>query len=120
MDDGADGESCTTMWMYLVPLNCIVKYGYNSMRYVIFITIKILKRASLVAQWSRIRLPMPETLVQALIQEDPTCHGATKPVGHKSWACALEPRSHNYWAHVPYSLALQQEKLLQWEACHIN
>ena len=39
-------------------------------------------RASLVAQWSRIRLPMQETRVQALVQEDPTCCGATKPVRH--------------------------------------
>ena len=38
--------------------------------------------ASLVAQWLRIRLPMQETRVQALVQEDPTCRGATKPVGH--------------------------------------
>ena len=33
---------------------------------------------SLVAQWLRIRLPMQGTRVQ----EDPTCHGATKPVHH--------------------------------------
>ena len=39
-------------------------------------------RASLVAQWLRIRLPMQETQVQALVQEDPTCHGATKPMRH--------------------------------------
>ena len=37
---------------------------------------------SLVAQWLRIRLPMQGTWVQALVQEDPTCCGATKPVGH--------------------------------------
>ena len=35
--------------------------------------------ASLVAQWLRIRLPMQGTRVQALVWEDPTCHGATKP-----------------------------------------
>ena len=23
---------------------------------------------------------------------------------HKYWACALEPTSHNYWAHVPQLL----------------
>ena len=34
----------------------------------------------LVAQWLRIRLPMQGTRVQALVQEDPTCRGATKPV----------------------------------------
>ena len=37
----------------------------------------------------------------SLIQEDPMCHWATKPVCHIYWACALEPRSFNYWAHVP-------------------
>ena len=38
--------------------------------------------ASLVAQWLRILLPMQGTQVQALVREDPTCRGATKPVGH--------------------------------------
>ena len=38
--------------------------------------------ASLVAQWLRIRLPMQETQVRALVREDPTCRGATKPVRH--------------------------------------
>ena len=39
-------------------------------------------RTSLVAQWLRIRLPMQGTQVQALVREDPTCRGATKPVRH--------------------------------------
>ena len=39
-----------------------------------------------------IRLPMQGTWVRALVREDPTCHGATKPVRH------------NYWAHVPQLL----------------
>ena len=34
--------------------------------------------------------------VQSLIQEDFTCHGATKPVCLHYWTCALEPRNHNY------------------------
>ena len=38
--------------------------------------------ASLVAQWLRICLPMQGTQVRALVQEDPTCCGATKPVCH--------------------------------------
>ena len=43
--------------------------------------IKTLKRrASLAAQWLRICLPMQGTRVRALVREDPTCHGATKPV----------------------------------------
>ena len=39
-------------------------------------------RASLVAQWSRICLPMQGTRVQALVWEDPTYRGATRPVSH--------------------------------------
>ena len=50
---------------------------------------------------------------------------------HNYWACALEPTSHNYWAHEPQLLsprattteadapracAPQQEKPPQWEA----
>ena len=38
--------------------------------------------ASLVAQWLRVRLPMQETRVRALVWEDPTCRGATRPVSH--------------------------------------
>ena len=38
--------------------------------------------ASLAAQWLRIRLPMQGTRVRALVQEDATCCGATKPVRH--------------------------------------
>ena len=35
---------------------------------------------SLVSQWLRICLPMQGTWVRALVREDPTCHGAAKPV----------------------------------------
>ena len=44
----------------------------------------------LVAQWLRIRLPMQGTRVWALVREDPTCRGATKPVCHNYWACVLQ------------------------------
>ena len=54
--------------------------------------------ASLVAQWLRVRLPMQGTRVRALVQEDPPCRGATKPVRHNYWACTLEPASLNYWS----------------------
>ena len=40
------------------------------------------KRASLVAQWLRVCLPMQETWVRALVWEDPTYRGATKAVRH--------------------------------------
>ena len=59
---------------------------------------------SLVTQWLRILLPMQGTWVRALVWEDPTCRGATKPLGRNYWACALEHTSHNYWARVPQLL----------------
>ena len=38
--------------------------------------------ASLVARWLRIHLPTQGTRVRALVREDPTYRGATKPVHH--------------------------------------
>ena len=49
-----------------------------------FKTVQI--QASLVVQRLRIGLPMQGTQVQSLIQEDPTCHKATKPMHHNYWA----------------------------------
>ena len=46
------------------------------------VQIKTMMRASLVAQWLRVCLPMQGTRVRALVWEDPTCHGATRPVSH--------------------------------------
>ena len=78
-------------------------------------------RASLVAQWLRIRLPMQGTRVRALVQEDPTCRGATKSVRHNYWACALEPVSHNYWARVPQLLKPTRLEPVLWnERSHCN
>ena len=51
---------------------------------------------SLVAPWLGVRLPMQGTQVRALVQEGPTCPGATKPVGHDYWPCALEPSEPHY------------------------
>ena len=62
---------------------------------------------SLVAQWLRIRLPVQGTRVRALVREDPTCRGASKPVCHNNWphvpqlvkpAC-LEPVLRNKRSH---------------------
>ena len=47
---------------------------------------------SQVAEWLRICLPMQGTCVRSLVQEDPTCHGTTKP---------MHP---NCWAHTPQLL----------------
>ena len=43
---------------------------------------KTISRASLVAQWLRIRLPMQGTRVRGLVWEDPTCCGTTNPLHH--------------------------------------
>ena len=56
-----------------------------------FYVLKLQSRASLVAQWLRIRLPMQGTQARALVREDPICRGANKPMRHNYWACALEP-----------------------------
>ena len=59
----------TTMRYHLTPVRMtIIKKSTN--------------RASLVVQWLRIHLPMQRTQVRALVWEDPTCHRATKPMGH--------------------------------------
>ena len=65
---------------------------------------KFMCRASLVAQWLRVCLPMQGTRVRALVWEDPTCLRATKPV------------SHNYWACASGACAPQRERPRQWEA----
>ena len=66
---------------------------------------KSTNRASLVAQWLRICLPMQGTWVRALVWEDPTCCGATRPLSHTYRACASG------------ACAPQQERPRQWEAC---
>ena len=48
-------------------------------------------RTSLVVQWLRTHLPMPGTQVWSLVQEDPSCLGATKSVCHNFWIHPLEP-----------------------------
>ena len=75
---------------------------------------------SLVAQRLRIHLPTQGTRVPSLVWEDPTCRGATKPMCHNYWACALEPASHNYSTCAPRAHAPQQEKPPQWEACTLQ
>ena len=56
-------------------------------------------------QWLRIRLPVQGTRVRALVQEDPTCRGATKPIEPQ----LLSPRAATTEAHAPRACALQRE-----------
>ena len=60
---------------------------------------------------------MQETRVQSAIWEDPTCHRATKPMHCYYQACALGPRSCNYWAHMPQLLKSSQPRA---QAPHCN
>ena len=60
------------------------------------------KRASLVAQGSRVCLPMQETGIQSLIWEDLACCGAMEPMRHNCWASALEPESCSHWSLCAY------------------
>ena len=80
-----------------------------------------MRGTSLVAQWLRIHLLVQGTWVWALVREDPTRRGATKPVCHNYWACALEPVSHNYWARVPQLLKpVRVEPVLCNKRSHCN
>ena len=60
---------------------------------------KAMLLTSLEVQWLRVCLPVQGTWIQSLVQEDPTCHRATKPTTTES----LHPRVR----------ALQEEKPLQ-------
>ena len=84
-------DLCPTLW-YLQghltppfpPSHLMGKTGWRVDRKITKVgsTQKITTQASLVAQWLRICLPMQGTRVRALVWEDPTCRGATKPVRH--------------------------------------
>ena len=66
-------------------------------------------------------LPMEGTWVWDMVWEEPTCRGATKPVRHNYWACALEPVSHNYWAREPQLLKpVCLEPMLHNRRSHCN
>ena len=81
--------------------------------------------ASLMVQWLRVCFAKQGTPVWSLVWEHPPGCGATKPVHHSYWACALEPSSRNYWAQMPQlvklmrsrACAAQQVKPLPSEAC---
>ena len=64
---------------------------------------------------------MQGTWVQFLVQENPTCHRAAKPMCHNYWACTLEPTSHSCWAHVPQLLKpVHLEPMLHNQRSHLH
>ena len=76
---------------------------------------------SLVAQWIGICLPMQGTWFQSLVQEDPTRHGASKPMVHNYWARALEPAGCNFQVLMLKLLKpMRLEPVLHNERSHSN
>ena len=65
-------------------------------------------RASLAAQWLGVHLPMQQMQVQALVQEDPTCHGAAEPGACEPQLLTL--RATTAGVHTPGAHAPQQER----------
>ena len=98
--------STSEHWEYLLKFNFLIyKIGvYLPWKAIVRLDQmgfkKLWIRASLVVQWFRICLAMPETLAWPLVQEDRTCQGATKPVYHNYGASNLELVSRNFWAHL--------------------
>ena len=101
----------------LMPLNCTLKM----VKYRIYFT-TIQKIPFIGLPWWL--SGKESTQFQSLIEKNPTCQGATKPMHHSYWDCAPEPGSCNYWAHLqkirlpvlPRAHDPQQQKPPQWEA----
>ena len=115
----------TKAWMLstLAPILCWILLCSSPLHeYACALSLKLSQFwTSLVAQLLRISLPMQGTRVWTLVWEDPTCRGATKPVCHNYWACALEPVSHNSWTRVPQLLKpTHLEPVLRNKRSHSN
>ena len=70
---------------------------------------------SLVVQWLRIRLPVQETWLWALVREDPTCCGAPEPQLLSLCSRAHEPQLLSPCATTTEA-CVSRARALQWEA----
>ena len=97
-----------------VCLRCSAQVGKNTpslLKLVPEYSVKKMKdRTSLVVQWLRIRLPIQGTQVRSLVQEDPTCRGATNLCVTTTKPVLQSPRATTTEAHVPRARALQQRE----------
>ena len=69
-------------FIYFIEVELKKKFSIHKVFWLFILNIKNKLETSLVAQRLRICLPMQGTRVRALVGEDPTCRGATKPVRH--------------------------------------
>ena len=77
--------------------------------------------SSLVEQWIRICLPVQETWVHSLVQEDATCHGAGKAVHRNHWSPrVLGHANHDCWACVSQLLKPMRPRGLCNKRSHHN
>ena len=113
---GGDARTLGDFSLLLIPLSSFLGGGgrgiffYTAKFKIFFIefptryyiswsqTKKIIK-TSMMVQWLRVYLSVQRTWVQSLVQEDPTCRGAIRPVSHDYWAWALQPGSSNKRSH---------------------
>ena len=63
---------------------------------------------------------MQATRARSLLQEGPTCCGATQPRCHNHWAYALEPKSHEYWSLSALQPVLHKRSHCSEKAVHCN
>ena len=68
----------STSWLSLASRGCLHSLAHGPFLHLQSAS----SRTSLVAQWLRTHLPMQGTVVRALVREDATCPGVTKPVHH--------------------------------------
>ena len=73
-----------TVWRFLKKLKIELPYDPAIPLLGIYPEKTVIQKdgASLVVQWLKIHLSMQRTQVRALVPEDPTCRGATKPTSH--------------------------------------
>ena len=111
--------------IYSVASSVLTDYKWTTY-FILLYYFEISAGTSLVAQWLKIRLPMQGMWVRALVRDDPTYHGATKPVSHNNWSpCAYSPCSatreattmrspHTTMKSSPRSPQLEEACMQQW------
>ena len=95
-------KRCSTS-LIIIEMQIRTTVRYHLIQVRMAIIKKSINRASLVAQWLRILLPMQSTRVRALVWEDPTCRRATKPVHHNYWSLRTAMKS------SPHSPQLEED-----------